>query len=199
MPRQASALPISPVTLERAVLSGPAFRPRHERSLLGGSPGGSSRKDLEAQMLSSRRKRCRSLCVILQMQGAAGLRNGSPRDPVQRILWVVPGTDHERKSRIRGYPFGIRGTGDFTRRLETGGFRASEEPAPHPELSGDAFRFCRVRMSLSGGKAEELSEHSNKFLLQRIFSVWRYKNDNLRHKNICPGENSSFLIFSLPS
>ena len=142
MPRQASDLPISPATLKRAVpavLSGPAFRPRHERSLLGGSPGGSSRKDLEAQMLSSRRKRCRSLCVILQMQGAAGLRNGSPRDPVQRILWVVPGTDHERKSRIRGYPFGIRGTGDFTRRLETGGFRASEEPAPHPELSGDAF------------------------------------------------------------
>ncbi len=126
MPRQASALPISPVTLERTVLSGPAFRPRHEPSLLGGSPGGSSRKDLEAQLLSSRRKRCRSLCVILQMQGAAGLRNGSPRDPVQRILWAVPGTDHERKSRIRGYPFGIRGTGDLTRRLETGCFRASE-------------------------------------------------------------------------
>lgn len=129
MPRQASDLPISPATLKRAVpavLSGPAFRPRHERSLLGGSPGGSSRKDLEAQLLSSRRKRCRSLCVILQMQGAAGLRNGSPRDPVQRILWAVPGTDHERKSRIRGYPFGIRGTGDFTRRLKTGRFRASE-------------------------------------------------------------------------
>mgnify|MGYP000448719962 CR=1 FL=1 len=77
MPRQASALPISPVTLERAVLSGPAFRPRHERSLLGGSPGGSSRKDLEAQMLSSRRKRCRSKKL---------LQEGELKDLVVRLL-----------------------------------------------------------------------------------------------------------------
>lgn len=81
---------------------------------------------------------------------------------------------------------------DWDRMLQ--GIRGSLRPIR--KCQGMLFRFCRVRMSLSGGKAEELSEHSNKFLLQRIFSVWRYKNDNLRHKNICPGENSSFLIFS---